>query len=161
RFSIHALLEGPLRGAGVGEVLAARLPWDALEVRLEGPGSDGTAEPGANLKTTVGFNLLTPDPGGVGLRYSAELKPLRRGDPTWQFDPRDVIVATDAARAPMVTLNLTAPKREGTYVLEVRSSWEPIAAHEGSRISRLIRGRRGNAPASGSATRRLTLTVLG
>ena len=49
--------------------------------------------------------------------------------------------------------------REGTYVLEVRATWEPVADHDGPRLARLIRRRRPGAVAN-SAVRRLAFTVV-
>ena len=54
---------------------------------------------------------------------------------------------------------MPAPRGEGTYVLEVRSSWEPTASREGSRLGRLIR-RRKPATVASSAVRRVVFTVV-
>ena len=55
--------------------------------------------------------------------------------------------------------SVPAPRGEGTYVLEVRASWEPTGSREGSRLGRLIR-RRKPAAVTSSAVRRVVFTVI-
>lgn len=155
-FSISALLEAPQRTAPPVEIGMTRLAWDPLEVRLEE--GDGTIAPGGTIPLSVGFNVLTPDPCEVYLRCSAELRPIRGGEPVAQV-VREQTVHTNVATAPVIVMKMQAPQAEGTYVLEVRSSWKAIAAREGSRIGRLIRRHR--LPPPSGAVRRTTLVVLG
>jgi hypothetical protein len=155
-FAISALLDAPQRTPPPVEIGMARLPWDALEVSL--PEGDGTAAPGAVVPVSVGFNVLTAEPCEVVLHCLAELRPVRGGEPLAQV-ARDQVVPTNTARAPSIRINLETPRVEGTYVLEVRASWEPVAPREGSRISRFMRRRR--LPAPSAAVRRSTLVVLG
>jgi hypothetical protein len=158
RFPIVGLMEGPqqtLPGAPV-EVRVERLPWDALELHL--PEGDGTAAPGAQLPVALGFNILTPEPTEVAVRYSAELRPIRGGAPAWRFDGLPEVVPTDALNPRARVLNVPMPPTEGTYLLEVRASWEPAADLEGTRLGRWLRRRRNGPPVS--AARRVTLAVL-
>jgi hypothetical protein len=109
----------------------------------------------------VGFHILTPDAGEVGVRCSADLRPARGGESVWHLDTKTTVPA-NAAVPPALTLPMVAPMEEGTYVLELRATWEPVVAHDsGKLINRLIRrGKRGLFGPS-SATRRVTLAVMG
>ncbi|MEJ7637902.1 MAG: hypothetical protein WKF75_07960 [Singulisphaera sp.] len=153
RVPIVAVLEGPQRTpaqAGV-EIGVERLPWDSLAVRmLEG---DGTVAPGANVAVAIGLNLLTPEPIEVVARCSAELRPIGGGEPCW-WDERVEAVVTNSQVLPTRVWNVPAPKVEGTYVLEVRSTWEPAAGPEGTRLGRLVRRRR-NQGTGTTSTRRV------
>ena len=80
------------------------------------------------------------------------------GDVLWRDEPREV-VAANVAEPPARIWNVRAPRAEGTYVLEVRATWEPAAGREGSRLARLIRRRRPGAVTS-SAVRRVAFTVV-
>ena len=185
-FPLTSIIDGPQRTVPQVpvEVTLERLPWDSLTVALgssqpaEGgpnstakpnpplPGveSDGVVEPGATVPVTIGFNILTPEPTEVGVRCVAELRPLRVVGP--ELPRRQEIhevVATNAASPAAFVLPLEMPKTEGTYVLDLRASWEPLAGHEaGSLIGRLMRrGKRGGPPGGGSSARRVTIVVLG
>ncbi len=155
-----ALLEGPQRTLPDAPLAlrVERLPWDALEVHLaEG---DGTTAPGAKVPLALGFNILTPEPTDVAIRYWAELRPIRGGPPEpWRVESVPEVMASNALNPPSKLLIVPAPKTDGTYVLEVRAIWEPVEALEGSRLSRWLRRKRNGPPMS--ATRRLTLVVLG
>lgn len=157
-FPLLALLEGSQRTAppSLADVGVERLAWDALEVDHDG---DGVAEPGGSWPLTVGFNVLTPMPTEVSLRLSAELRPIRGGPPLWRTE-RSQVVATNAASPPTLPLNVPAPRTEGTYVLELRSSWGPLAGRESSALGRWLKRRRGQNPAS-TASRQTTLAVVG
>ena len=159
RVPIVAVLEGPQRTpaqAGV-EIGVERLPWDALAVRmLEG---DGTVAPGENVAVAIGLNILTPEPTEVVARCSAELRPIGGGEPFWR-DERTEVVATNSPAPPTRVWNVPAPKVEGTYVLEVRSTWEPAAVPEGTRLGRLVRRRRSQGTGA-TSTRRVSLVVVG
>jgi hypothetical protein len=160
QFPLLPLLDGPRRSPSSSpvEVAIERLPWDSLTVALDQ--GDGTAAPGATVPVSVGFNLLTPEPTDVALRCSAELRPIRGGEPVWRQPEVREVVATDTHDAPRLHWNVNAPLAEGTYVLEVRTAWESVAAPENRRLPRLFR-RLKSPPAEGSAVRRVTLVVVG
>lgn len=168
RVALAALLEGPQRptlGGGV-EIGVERPAWDSIRVELGPEAADGTATAGAGVPLRVGFDIRTPELGEVAVRASAELRPIRGGDPVWRHDWQEVVAAyapadagNDAAgRASAMTL--TAPPAEGTYVLEVRASWEPLSGNADTRLGRLVRRRRAARDAANTASRRVTLAVL-
>lgn len=156
RFPLAALGEGPRRGSARGpvEVGVARPAWDALEVNLAG---DGTAAPGELVPVTVGFNITSADASHAAVRFSAELRAVDGEAGVWRHDWSEV-VATNALPSPTLILPVPLPRAEGTYALELRATWQPLAA-DGSRLGRLIHRRRGPGP-SGSASRRVTLAAL-
>jgi hypothetical protein len=156
---ILGLLEGPQHTPTPMPVSVGieRVPWDALEVSLAG--GDGTIAPGTTLPVNVGFNVLTPEPTEVALRLSAELRPIRGGEVLWRTEQHHV-VATNAAAHPRIVLTLPAPAVEGTYVLDLRSTWEPVAAIETSRLGRWLRSRRRGLSQATSSSRRVTLAVV-
>jgi hypothetical protein len=160
QFPVLPLLDGPRRSPSTSpvEVAIERLPWDSLTVALD-PG-DGTAAPGATVPVSVGFNVVTPEPTDVTLRCWAELRPIRGGEPVWRQPEVREVVSTDARDGPRLHWNIAAPLAEGTYVLEVRSAWEPVAAPDSRRLARLFRLRKSPA-AEGSAVRRVTLAIVG
>ncbi len=160
RISLASLLDGPQRLGVVSgvEVGVERLPWDAIQAELGGEGSDGTAEPGAAVPLSVAFNVLTPEPADVNLRCSAELRPARGGEPVWRQEWREV-VATDAIEPARHAMMASAQGPEGLYVLEIKTSWEPLGDPAGSRLGRWVRRRR-NPAMTTSATRRLTLAIV-
>ncbi len=158
QFPIVGLLDGPQRTMPQSpmSVTIERLPWDALEVHLaEG---DGTVTPGARLPVTLGFNILTAEPMPLAVRYSLELRPIRGGPTLARVEGRPEVVPSNALNPPARVLAVPMPAVEGTYLLEVRASWEPAESLEGSRLARLLK-RRARGP-SGSAVRRLTVAVL-
>ncbi|AGA31371.1 hypothetical protein Sinac_7332 [Singulisphaera acidiphila DSM 18658] len=159
RLPFLAILDGPQRLVTPPslEIGVERVGWDAIAVDLEQ--GDGTAAPGAMVPVSIAFNVLTPEPTEVALKCSAELIPYRGGDPVWRQELHDV-VATDVLAPTGKVWNMPAPKAEGTYILEVRTSWEPLANLESSRLVRWIRRRR-NPVAATSAVRRVALTVVG
>ncbi len=71
------------------------------------------------------------------------------GDPVWRQAEVHEVVATDVHDPPRLHWNLVAPPAEGTYVLEVRSTWEPFAAPESTRLIRWLRRRK--TPATGGS----------
>ena len=161
RVALGSLLEGaqrtpPRSGFEIG---VERLAWDAIEVASGEPTTDGTAEPGSMVPLTVTFNVLTPEPADVNLRCLAELRPIQGGEPVWRAEWQEV-VATNTLEPPRHPLVVPARGPEGTYVLEVKSSWEPLADPAGTRLGRWVRRRR-NPSQTTSATRRTTLAVLG
>ena len=155
------LFDAPFRTnpAGGVPIQIERVSWDALEVRLGPEGvSDGIFAPGAAIPTTLGFNILLPEPTDVSVRYWAELRPARGGEPVWTLPPRRELMAANATRPPGVMLSIPAPKGEGSYVLEVHATWEPPAGTEGSRLARLFKKRRGGSPVE--VVRRTSLAVV-
>ncbi len=158
RFPIQSVLEAPQRSLPPSpvEICVTRLPWDALEVRLET--GDGIAAPGSIVPVSLGFNILTPEPEEIALRYTAELRPIRGGEVLWSCDQLKAL-PSNAARPDPVRLDVPAPREEGTYVLEVRTTWEPAVAREGSRLSRLIHRRRAATPVT--VVRQVSLVVMG
>ena len=159
RIPLSRLLDGPQRTVPPAtiDVGAARVAWDAIEVD---PGDfAGAAAPGAPVPIRLGFNVLTADASEVDLRFTAELKSVATGAVAWQHEQR-AVVASDAAEPTAWMLNVPAPPAEGLYALEVRASWEPAAAGDGSRIGRLLRRRKPAPSASGSASRRVSLAVV-
>jgi hypothetical protein len=157
-FPIASILEGPQRTAppALADIGVERLPWDALEVHLDG---DGTAPPGGSWPLTVGLNVLSPELSEVALRFTAELRPARGGPAIWQVE-RTQVVPTDTPRPPALSLGVPAPPAEGTYLLELRATWEPAASRETSRLGRRLGKWRRNPPPM-SAVRRVTLATVG
>jgi hypothetical protein len=141
-------------------VSVERLAWDSLAVDLGDPGRDGVVAPGTVVPVSIGFNILSPESMEVAVRTTAVIRPLRGGDALWRSESRErEIIPANRREPPTKTLSLRAPETEGTYVLEVRASWEQTGSREGSRLGRLIR-RRKPAAVMNSAVRRVVLTVL-
>ena len=160
RIGLASLLEGPQKGTTAGrqptEITVERLPWDSIQVDL-GPG-DGTAEPATVVPVGVQFNILTPEPAEVNLRSLVEIRPIGGGDPVWRQEWREIVTTNNPAPPPH-PLNLTMPGPEGTYLLEIKTDWEPLGDPAGTRLGRWVRRRR-NPSQMTSATRRLTLAVV-
>ena len=160
RIGLASLLEGPQKGATAGpqptEVVVERLSWDAVQVNLGT--TDGTAESGSAVPLGIGFNILTPEAAEVTSRGVVELRPIAGGEPVWRQEWRE-IVPTNTLSPPQHALSLTVPVLEGTYLLEVRTDWEPLGDLAGTKLGRWVRRRRNPAQIT-SATRRLTLAVV-
>jgi hypothetical protein len=141
-------------------VSVKRLAWDPLSVDLGESASDGIVAPGSTFPVLVGYNIISPESGEVAVRTTAAIRPLRGGDDLSNYDSqqRDMLPA-NRREPPVRSFGVTAPRAEGTYVLEVRASWEPTANREGTRLGRLIRRYR-SSPVSSSATRRVVFTVI-
>ncbi len=160
-FPVAGLFDAPLRAnpAGGLPIRIERIAWDAIEVRLGPEGvSDGIFAPGAAIATTLNFNILLSEPSDVSVRYWADLRPARGGEPVWTLTPRRELMPANTTRPPGVMLSIPAPKAEGSYVLEVHATWEPPAGTEGSRLSRLFKKRRGGSPVE--VARRTSLAVV-
>jgi hypothetical protein len=160
RVPIPLVLEGPQHTPPQTpvEIQVERLPWDAITARLAD--GDGMVGPGDKVPVVVGFNILTPEPADLALHCVAELRPAGGGEPVWRDEIREAVVSSNRPDPPSRVWEVPAPLAEGSYVLELRSSWEPAAVREGSRLSRLIRRRK--APAAvGSALRRVGFAVVG
>jgi hypothetical protein len=135
-----------------------RLAWDSLAVDLGEAGGDGIVAPGTEVPVSVAFNVLWPDCPEVNVHATAVLRPARGGDVVWRSEQSSV-VPTNRRELAAQSWSVTAPRAEGTYVLEVRATWEPSGARDGSRLGRLIR-RRKPATVMTSASRRVILTVI-
>src|SRR5829696_6730402 len=81
RLPLLSVLEGPqhLAAAPGLEIGVERLAWDAIAVGVDR--GDGLAAPGEVLPVSVAFNVLTPEPAEVALKYSADLRPYGGGEP--------------------------------------------------------------------------------
>lgn len=159
RLPLLSLLDGPQRLAAQGglEIAVERLAWDPIVVRAKG--GDGTAAPGESVALEVGFNVLTPEPTEVALRYSAELRPYTGGEPLWRLIEEHEVVGTNVLDPARKVWNVTLPQAEGTYLLEIRTSWKPLAGLESTRLGRWMRRLRNPAVAT-AAVRRVALTVV-
>ncbi len=141
-------------------VSVERLAWDSLAIDLGEPAHDGIVAPGTEVPVSVAFNILWPDSAEVAVRTTAVLRSIRGGDVLWRYEPRDrEVVPTNRREPPVRTWSVTAPRGEGTYVLEVSASWEPTGGRDGSRLGRFIR-RRKPAAVTSSAVRRVVFTVI-
>ena len=152
-----ALLDGPRRStSGDGTIIEVRrLPWDPLEVRVDG---DGTATPGSLVPVTVGINLLTPEPATVAVTLSVTLRSIRESRPIWtqtrRFEAASNLQATTGR-----IITLPMPPEPGTYVLELRAGWSPSGPNpEGGRLGRWWRQLRGRS--AEETIRRVSLTVV-
>jgi hypothetical protein len=148
----HTPLQAPLI------VNVERLAWDSLAVDLGEPFGDGIVAPGAEVPVSIAFNILWPDSAEVKVHATAVLRPARGGDVVWRSEQSYVLPANRREPAAQ-SWSVIAPRAEGTYVLEVRATWEPNGTRDGSRLGRLIR-RRKPAAVTSSATRRVMLTVI-
>ena len=141
-------------------VSVERLSWDSLAIDLGGAASDGIVAPGTDVPMSLAYNILWPESTEVAVRTTAVMRSIRGGDVLWRHEPRERdIVVTNRRELPARSVSVPAPRSEGTYVLEVHSSWEPTVSREGSRLGRLIR-RRKPATVTGSAVRRVVFTVV-
>ncbi len=141
-------------------VSVERLAWDPLSIEFGKAAHDGIVAPGTEIPVTVGYNILWPESSEAAVRTSAIVRPLRGGEPLGRYEPRERdVVATNRLESTGRTWSIKAPLAEGTYVLEVSSSWASMGTREGSVIGRFIRRRRPAAVPS-SATRRVVFTVV-
>jgi len=141
-------------------VSVERLAWDSLAVDLGEPVHDGIVAPVTEVPVSVSYNILWPESAEVAVRTTAVLRSIGGGDVLARYEPRERdVVVTNRREPPVRTWSVTAPRGEGTYVLEVRASWEPSGNREGSRLGRLIRRHRASA-VTGSAVRRVTFAVV-
>lgn len=163
KLPIASLLDGPqkLSVTGMVEIEVARVAWDPLEIRLGDGGAEGILAPGGNVPLLIGTNLIAPEPGELTVALTAELRPIRGGEPVWKLDRQEFNVTTNGA-VPSRALTLPVPRAEGTYLLDVHASWTPAESPEGSRLARWLRRRRvPDATAASSASRRMTLVAIG
>ncbi|WZO98334.1 hypothetical protein EP7_005394 [Isosphaeraceae bacterium EP7] len=157
RFPVRDLLDGPRRTAPPVpfDLGIERLAWDALEIDLPG---EGIAAPSESVPVKVGLNLLTAEPGEMAVKLTAEIRPARGGEPTWTVDRHEIVVANAQGR-PTLELAVPAPAAEGTYLLTLRASWEPLSGGDAPRRARWLRRRRDQASAV-NATRTVSLAVV-
>ncbi len=157
---LAAVLERPQHTPPQSQLMVSveRLAWDSIVTDLGESARDGIVPPGAAVPVSVGFNILWPEASEVNVRTTAVLRPQGGGDVLWRDEPREVVPANVTEPVSRIW-NVRAPRAEGTYVLEVRATWEPVAGREGSRLARLIRRRRPGA-VTNSAVRRVAFTVV-
>jgi len=139
-------------------VSVERLAWDSLAIDLGAAAGDGIVAPLAEIPVSIAFNILWPDSTEVAVRATAVLRSIHGGKELWRYEPREV-VPTNRREPPVRMWSLTAPRSEGTYVLEVSASWEPTGSRDGLLLGRLIRRRRPAAVAS-TSVRRVVFTVM-
>jgi hypothetical protein len=138
-------------------VSVERLSWDSLVVDFGETAREGILAPGSTIPVSIGWNILTPEATDVAIRTTAALRPIRGGEVRWRNEEHDLVPSNRLSPAARVW-NVPAPLAEGTYVLEIRATWESIV-RDGTRIGRFIR-RRMSGSVSGSAVRRVTFTVI-
>ncbi len=138
-------------------VSVERLSWDSLNVDLGEPASEGIVAPGTMVPVSIGWNILTPETTDVVVRTTAVLRPIRGSEVRWREEQHD-LVPSNRLRPAARVWNVPAPLAEGTYILEIRATWES-AVRDGTRLGRLIR-RRKSTSVSGSAIRRVAFVVI-
>jgi hypothetical protein len=89
----------------------------------------------------------------------AKLRLVGEDQPFWHDERQEVVTTNHGAPATAVW-NIPAPMVEGTYALDLETSWEPVPGPESTWLGRWIRRRR-NPQSPTSSMRRLTLVVLG
>ncbi len=157
-----AILEKPQRTPPQSPLTFSveRVAWDSLVVDLRDSAQDGIVAPGSDIPIAVGFNILWPESAEVAVRTTVVLRSTRGGEELGHYEPRDREVVATNRREPSTRIwNVRAPRAEGTYVLEVSSSWVSTGGREGSVLGRLIR-RRWPAAVPNSAVRRVMFTVV-
>jgi hypothetical protein len=157
---LAAVLERPQQTPPQSRLVVSveRLPWDSIVVDLGESVRDGIVAPGAAVPVSVAYNIICPEASEVSVRTTAVLRPQGSGDVLWRDEPREIVPA-NVADPPSRVWNVRAPRVEGTYILEVRATWEPAAGRDSSRLARLIRRRRSGAVVS-TAVRRVALMVV-
>ncbi len=157
---LQAVLERPQHTPSQSRLVVTveRLAWDSIVVDLGESARDGIVAPGAVVPVSVGYNIIWPEASEVSVRTTAALRPLAGGEVLWHDEPREVVPA-NVTEPPSRIWKVRAPRAEGTYLLEIRSTWEPATSRDGGRLARLIRRRRPSAVAS-SAVRRVAITVV-
>lgn len=158
RFPIAGLLETTEQTPPTAPVSVSvqRVPWDVLEIRL-GDG-DGTAAPGTKVPIMLGFNVLLAEPEQVVASFSAELRPARGSPTVWRFDAPPELMSANSLSPATRRFEVPVPREEGTYLIDVRATWDVASAAEGSRLSRLFRRRKTPGPIT--IERRLSLVVI-
>ena len=157
RVPIASLIEGPWR-TGSKDPLALRverLPWDSIELRFLEPKT--TFTPNQEVEIALGFNILTPEPTEVSIRYTLELRAINESAVSWQLPERKEIAPTNNPSTPSRRIKIPLPETEGTYVLEVRGSWDSTERGDSSRIARWLRRWRNSA--ARSVERKVVLIV--
>lgn len=170
-FSLSRLVETPQTTGPNAPVAVrvSRLAWDGIEVELVGgPGAlhppGGVVAPGATVPVRVGFNILASEAVDGTVRLIAVLRPANEdGQTLWRYEQTHLVASNPpAGSAPVVVLNVPAPREEGSYVLDLEATWESAAgAERGSRLGRLIGRRRSNAVPPVVVDRAVSLVVVG
>ena len=153
-----AILDKPQRTPTKSSLMVTveRVPWDSLVVDLIGEAERGIVVPGGHARVSVGLNLIWPERAELTARLTGVMRSIRGGEELWRHEQREVVEA-NAPHPALWVWDVPAPATEGTYVLEVKATWEP-SAYEGTRIGRFIRRRR---PAAATAVvRRVVLTAM-
>jgi hypothetical protein len=161
RIPVSAVLERPQNAPAQApfSISVERLPWDSLMVDFGQGAETGIVAPATDVPVAVKYNLLWPEVSEIAVRTTAVLRPMNGTEVLWKEEYREVVAANQLELVAR-TLNVPSPRAEGSYVLELSSSWEPSGGRESStRIGRLIR-RRKPSPVVASATRRLVLAVV-
>ncbi len=135
-----------------------RLPWDSLAIEMGQGAEEGVVPPATSVPVVVQYNILWPEASEVNVRTTAILRPLGGNEVLWKSEERELVPANRLDPPPRLW-KVPAPGAEGTFVLEVRATWEPSSARDTSRLGRLIR-RRKTAPVCSTATRRLLFSVV-
>ena len=155
---LAAILERAYRTPATAPLTVSveRLAWDSLAVDLGSSAGDGIVAPGAEIPVSVGFNILWPESAEVAVRFSAVLRAVQGGEVLSRDDQQGRCRRT--VQPAVRSLRLRAPRSEGTYVVEVHATWEPMG-RDGSRLGWIMRRRKPAAVATASS-RRVALTVL-
>ncbi len=161
RIPVLAIVDRPQRTPPHAPLVIGveRLPWDLLLAHL-GPGAEhGMVQPSTAVQLFLQYNIITPEAPEATVRTTAALRAIGSDQVLWRSDQKDQVPA-NRLDPPTRVWTIPAPAVEGSYVLELRTSWEPAGPREGSssRLARLIR-RRKSAPATNSVTRRLVMVV--
>lgn len=162
RIPIVRLLDGPVESPDHWPrfVEVSRVPWDVVEIATD---HSGIARPGELLPITIGFNVIAPEVARVDVDFEATVRRVGDEEPVW-VDRRRLRIPTNANPPPIHPLSVPAPTKEGTYWIELRTTWTPEpppSRFEGGRLSRWWRGLRQRGKATSEATRRLRFVVLG
>ena len=135
-----------------------RLPWDSLAIEMGQGAEEGVVPPATSVPVVFQYNILWPEASEVNVRTTAILRPLGGTEVLWKSEERELVPANRLDPPPRLW-KVPAPGEEGTFVLEVRATWEPSSARDTSRLGRLIR-RRKTAPVCSTATRRVLFSVV-
>lgn len=157
RVPIGSSAEGPWRTVAKDplSLRVKRLPWDAIELRAVEPRT--TYAPGREIDLTLGFNILTPEPTEVSIRYVLELRPIGSSKVVWRLPERKEVAPTNNPSTPTRRVRVKLPEAEGVYLLEARASWDSTERGESSRPARRLLHWRNSAERS--AARKTVLVV--
>jgi hypothetical protein len=156
---LAAILERAYRTPATAPLTVSveRLAWDSLTVDLGSTAGDGIVVPGAEVPVSVALNILGPEAAEVSVRFSAVLRAAQSGE-VLSRDEQQETLRTNRSQPAVRVLRLRAPRSEGTYVVEIHATWEPVG-RDSSRLGWIMR-RRKPAAVVNASSRRVTLTVL-